>query len=219
MRLYRINENEFINLDEVVSIGIYNEATAINNKTGWTLRASFEGASGIYSKIVGTYGTKEAAQAAFTAFAQAVAGNDVTDFLSLDFAPVTGDNEAARAANTAKISGVSIDGNVISITLSCKVSELNDFDGRGGWGTHKWLGIGLGAGIDDITDLVYNGSALSAEDVTEATNMGLSEGYFVRWVAADLVLAGDDTQASKGTFTLSSEGYAPRGFVLRIIEG
>lgn len=33
MRLYRINENEFINLDEVVSIGIYNEATAVNNKT------------------------------------------------------------------------------------------------------------------------------------------------------------------------------------------
>lgn len=219
MRLYRINENEYINLDEVVSIGIYNEATAVNNKTGWALRASFEGASGIYSKIVGSYGTKEAAQAAFTAFAQAVAGNDVTDFLDLVYAPVTGDNEATRAANTAKISGVSIDGNVITITLSCKVSGLDDFDARGGWGVHKWLGIGLSAGIDDITDLVYNGSALSAEDVTEATNMGLSEGYFVRWVAADLVLAGDDTQASKSTFVLSSEGYAPRGFRLKIVEG
>lgn len=50
----------------------------------------------------------------------------------------------------------------------------------------------------------------------------INENEFINldeWVAADLVLAGDDTQASKGTFTLSSEGYAPRGFVLRIIEG
>ena len=32
---------------------------------------------------------------------------------------------------------------------------------------------------------------MTAEDVTEASQCTLDAGYFVRWVAADLVLAGD----------------------------
>lgn len=41
MRLYRINENEFINLDEVVSIGIYNEETAVNNNDTQASKGTF----------------------------------------------------------------------------------------------------------------------------------------------------------------------------------
>lgn len=140
------------------------------------------------------------------------------DAFTMTYGAVTGDNEADRAYNTSKISSVSIDDDVITITLSSKVKDLKDFDGRNGWGVHKWLGIGISAGVADITDLEYNGTQLSAEDVTEATNMGLSAGYFVRWVAADLVLAGDDSQKSKSTFTLWSSGYQLAGFRLRIVE-
>ena len=140
------------------------------------------------------------------------------DDFTMTYAAVTGDNEADRAYNTSKISSVAIDDGVITVTLSEKVSELRDFDARNGWGVHKWLGIGLSAGVSPITELEYNGSALSAEDITEATNMGLSAGYFVRWIAADLVLAGDNTHKSKDTFTLWSSGYAQTAYKLVIVE-
>lgn len=140
------------------------------------------------------------------------------DAFTMTYGAVTGDNEADRAFNTGKISGVTIEDGVITVTLSAKVSELKDFDARNGWGVHKWLGIGISTGVSDLTKLEYNGTALSAEDVTEATNMGLSSGYFVRWIAADLVLAGDNSQKSKDTFTLWSSGYQLSEFRLRIVE-
>ena len=127
---------------------------------------------------------------------------------------------ADRQYNTEKISSVTIEGNVITITLSVAVSELKDFDGGGEWGVHKWLGIGVSAGIGtDITKLMYNGSYLTNEDNTEAvTECGLSAGYFVRWVAADLVLVENNNEKSKGYFTLSSPGYQEETYTLKIVE-
>lgn len=140
------------------------------------------------------------------------------DSFTLTYGAVTSDNEEDRAYNTGKISSVSISDNVITITLSEKVSALKDFDARNGWGVHKWLGIGISAGVSPITNLYYNGEALSADDVTEASNMGLSTGYFVRWVAADLVLAHDNTQKSIDTFKLWSTNYAETAYTLEIVE-
>lgn len=125
---------------------------------------------------------------------------------------------ANRAYNTGKIASVAESDGVITITLSEKVSALKDFEAGNGWGNHKWLGIGISAGINPITGLKYNGSALTAEDVSEATACGLSAGYFVRWVAADLVLAGDNTQKSKDSFTLWADGYAETAYTLKIVE-
>ena len=134
---------------------------------------------------------------------------DVTDSVA---------GHADRQYNTGKISSVAVADGVITITLSDKVENLKDFDALNGWGVHKWLGIGVSAGISPITGLKYNGSTLTDEDVTEATSVGLSAGYFVRWVAADLVLAGDNSQKSKDTFTLWADGYAETDFKLRIVE-
>lgn len=142
------------------------------------------------------------------------------DAFTLTYGAVTSDSETDRAANTAKITSVAVDDteHTITITLSKKVAELNDFDGGGGWGVHKWLGIGITAGVSPITNLYYNGKALTADDVSEATSVGLSTGYFVRWVAADLVLAGDNTQKSRDTFTLWSSNYAETAYKLVIVE-
>ena len=127
---------------------------------------------------------------------------------------------ADRQYNTGKISSVAVDNDTheITITLSDKVKNLKDFDGLHGWGVHKWLGIGLGVGISPITDLYYNGAAIGDEDVTEATQCDLSAGYFVRWVAADLVLAGDNSEKSKNYFTLWADGYAETEYTLKIVE-
>lgn len=126
---------------------------------------------------------------------------------------------ANRQANTNDISSVSVSGNVITITLSKKVSALKDFNGGNGWGVHKWLGIGVRPWTNAITDLYYNGSKLTAEDVSEAQSVGLNDaGYFVRWVAADLVLAGDNSQKSKNTFTLWADGFQKATYELKIVE-
>lgn len=125
---------------------------------------------------------------------------------------------ADRQYNTNQISSVACANGVITITLSKAVSELKNFDAGGGWGVHKWLGIGISAGVSPITGLYYNGTQLGVEDVTEATQVGLSAGYFVRWVAADLVLAGDNTQKSKDTFVLWADGYKKTEFTLKIVE-
>ena len=150
------------------------------------------------------------------------AGLMVADAFTMQYAAVT-DSVAGhedRQYNTGKISSVAIDDDthVITITLSDKVKNLKDFDGLHGWGVHKWLGIGLGVGISPITDLYYNGTAIDDEDVTEATQCDLSAGYFVRWVAADLVLAGDNSEKSKNYFTLWADGYAETEYTLKIVE-
>lgn len=150
------------------------------------------------------------------------AGLMVADAFMMQYAAVTDSvaGHADRQYNTGKISSVAIDDDthVITITLSDKVKNLKDFDGLHGWGVHKWLGIGLGVGISPITDLFYNGSAIGDEDVTEATQCNLSAGYFVRWVAADLVLAGDNSEKSKNYFTLWADGYAETEYTLKIVE-
>ena len=142
------------------------------------------------------------------------------DAVALTFSTVTDSVEgrADRQFNTGKVSSVAEADGIITITLSEKVSALKDFDGGNGWGVHKWLGIGISAGVSPITGLTYNGEALTADDVAEATQCSLSAGYFVRWVAADLVLAGDNTQKSKGYFTIGGSGLKKTEFTLKIVE-
>lgn len=134
---------------------------------------------------------------------------DVTD---------SAEGNADRSYNTGKISSVEVTDDVIAITLSEKVEDLKDFDGGNGWGVHKWLGIGISAGVSPITDLSYNGSKLTEDDVSEATAVGLSAGYFVRWVAADLVLAGNNAKKSVDSFSLGASGYAETTYKLKIVE-
>ena len=131
---------------------------------------------------------------------------------------VTESGNADRAYNTGKIASVEESDGVITITLSEKVEDLKDFDGGNGWGVHKWLGIGVSAGVSPITGVEYNGSNLTDDDVAEATAVGLSAGYFVRWVAADLVLAGDNSEKSVDNFTLKASGYAETSYKLVIVE-
>lgn len=120
---------------------------------------------------------------------------------------------ADRTYNTGKISAVAIEDDVITITLSEKIANLKDFDGGSGWGVHKWLGIAVGVtGITDITNLVYNGSALTSADVEEATACGVSNA-FVRWVAAD-----DLPGKSKKVFTLTADGYEKKTITIKIAE-
>lgn len=150
------------------------------------------------------------------------AGLMVGDAFALTYSAVAEAHNANRNFNDGKISSVAIDNDAhtITITLSAKVSTLKTSDGGNGWGVHKWLGIGLVSGINYPTaDLKYNGSLLTATDASEASGCGCEgTGVFVRWVAADLVLVGDNTQKSVDTFTLWASGYANTTYKLVIVE-
>ena len=150
------------------------------------------------------------------------AGLMVGDAFSLSYSAVAEAHNANRNFNDGKISSVTIDNtaHTITITLSAKVSTLKTSDGGDGWGVHKWLGIGLVSGINYPTaDLKYNGSLLTATDASEASGCGCEgTGVFVRWVAADLVVAGNNTQKSVDTFSLWASGYAKTDYKLIIVE-
>jgi len=120
---------------------------------------------------------------------------------------------ANRTYNTSKISSVAISDNVITITLSDKVKNLKDFDGGGSWGVYKWLGIAVSADISPITGLYFNGDQLTADDVSEATAVGLSAGSFVLWVKADRIING-----LSNTFRLWADGYEETEYKLVIVE-
>ena len=118
---------------------------------------------------------------------------------------------ADRAYNTSKIFDVFVEDTTIVASLSVQIDELKDFDGGGDWGVHKWIGIGVSAGVTPITELYFNGTKLTQSDVDEATAVGLSEGYFVLWIKAEKVFWGESN-----TFTLSAPGYKETEITVRV---
>ena len=66
-------------------------------------------------------------------------------------------------------------------------------------GTGKWLGFEVATGAASLTQVKYNGIALTAADVAEADTLGLPAGSFVLWVKAG--------QLPK-TFTVEVDGVA-----------
>lgn len=126
------------------------------------------------------------------------------------------------AAETSANSGhaeVAIDGNRITITLDCKVEDLEDADHGGTWGVHKWIRFGVRTGRDAIlgirfTDDTGASVTLGADDATEAGTLGLSAGDFVLYIKAE------DTKYLTGEkyFTLWDDGYAEGAFTMQIVE-
>lgn len=138
-------------------------------------------------------------------------------FTLITVVPQGANGDANRVYNQGKVTSVAESNGKITITLSEKVADLKDSDGGSGWGVHKWIGIGISAGIT-LTDLEYNGTKLTADDITEATACSLDSGYFVRWVAADLVLAENNSERSVDNFTLRADGYAKTNYKFVIVE-
>ena len=52
-------------------------------------------------------------------------------------------------------------------------------------GEAKWIGLDIGVNVNDITELTWNGFALSADDVAEAASVGLGDGHIVFWAKAE----------------------------------
>ena len=74
------------------------------------------------------------------------------------------------------------DGTDILVTID---DTLNSFTSTTpGQGTGKWIGFEVATGAADLTQVKYNGAALTAADVAEADTLGLPVGSFVLWAKA-----------------------------------
>lgn len=121
------------------------------------------------------------------------------------------------AYNTGKAT-VTIDGTDITITLSCKVSELKDADHGEAWGVHKWLGFGVTTGLSSVVGVVFDDGTqavtLTDADASEASDVGLSAGDFILYIKAENVFANGGQ-----SFVLSGLGKEPTEYTMKIAEG
>ena len=108
--------------------------------------------------------------------------------------------DAVAAANNGRSSVALADG---VITITADVDELEESESSApGQGTHKWVGLGIGTGLPSVTLAKYNGSALTADDATEAASVGLDrDGEFVLYVRAE------ELAATPKVITLKADGY------------
>ncbi len=75
-----------------------------------------------------------------------------------------------------------------AIIVKGKLNDLQSFaSANQEQGTAKWLCVVFDTHEDAITDVTCNGSAMTADDVTEAASVGQGAGKFVLWIKAEVV--------------------------------
>lgn len=91
------------------------------------------------------------------------------------------ENQVVSQANQDAVTAVQ-DGTDILVTID---GTLNSFTSTTpGQGTGKWIGFKVTTNAADLTQVKYNGVALTAADVAEADTLGLPAGSFVLWAKA-----------------------------------
>ena len=118
--------------------------------------------------------------------------------------------DPVAAANNEKAS-VAISDNIITITAD--VDDLEESESsEPSQGTHKWIGLGIGTGLQAVTLAKYNGFPLTQADADEAASVGLDNpGEFVLYVRAEEL-----TKTPK-KISLDADGYAAAEVVIRAI--
>lgn len=114
-------------------------------------------------------------------------------------------------ANHSKIRTITYDNNIA--TIDVPINELVEFDSNPVQGIHKWIGLSIGTGRSSIIGVTYNGTYdLVQADVTEATNVGCSEGSFVLWLKCDEVIN------TPKIITISRAGYTTETITFNVID-
>ena len=106
--------------------------------------------------------------------------------------------------------------NNMKITIVGGVDSLNKWTSTDAeqalLGDKPWLALDIDTGTNDITKVKYNGSALTTQDVADATAWGLKAGHFILWIKAD------DVKAEAKEFTLSSDGVEDTTVTITVVD-
>lgn len=115
------------------------------------------------------------------------------------------------ATNQGKVTSITIENGVITVAVS--VAELIAFPSSNtAQGTHKWVGMAITTGLQNITSAKYNDYQLTAGDASEAAAVGCSAGDIVMWLKIDEIVN------TPKTFTLWASGYPKVTFTVVITE-
>ena len=128
--------------------------------------------------------------------------------LSARLAPALTDT--AAAANNAKSSVALADG---VITVTANIDELEESEiAEESHDAHKWLGLGIGTGLSDLTLAKYNGEPLTEEDATKAASVGLNQpGEFLLYVCAE------EIAVKPKVITLKADGYSEMSLSITLV--
>lgn len=121
------------------------------------------------------------------------------------------EDAAKFEVNQGLVSEVVTTANNINVKVT-DVSQLEQWaSSNPGQGTHAWIAVDINTGVDDITKLTYNGSALTDADVAEAASWGLGAGHIVLWLKGEEV-----TQANPREITLAGDNVKPITFTVTV---
>ena len=108
---------------------------------------------------------------------------------------------------------VTVSNNTIAVTVD-DIDALEEWTstdpGQATFGDQPWLALDIDTGLDDITKLTYNGSALTSSDVEDAAAWGLGDGHIILWIRANAVAA------SPKTITLAGDDIDPVTFTVTV---
>ena len=128
--------------------------------------------------------------------------------LSVRLAPALTDSVVA--ANNAKSSVALADG---VITVTANIDELEESEiAEESQEAHKWLGLGIGTGLSNLTLAKYNGEPLTEEDATKAASVGLNQpGEFLLYVCAE------EIAVKPKVITLKADGYSEMSLSITLV--
>lgn len=92
-------------------------------------------------------------------------------------------NQIESQANQDMITVNDLGGNVFEVVSTSTLNSFNSTNPAQGSG--QWIGLVVDTGEASIIGVTFNGYALSAVDVAEATSVGVPEGSFVWWLKAE----------------------------------
>ena len=88
--------------------------------------------------------------------------------------------------NNECIKSISVNGDIA--TLKVDMNRLQSYDSSDpSQGKAKWVGLIIETGEKTLENVTYNGVALTAADIADATSVGAPAGAFVLWLKADFV--------------------------------
>ena len=118
--------------------------------------------------------------------------------------------EAGLENNNSKVRSSEVKENALVVKIS-NIADLVEYPSSNpSQGSHKWIGLNIDTGTDDLTTVSYNGYQFTQEDVDEATSLGFAAGHFVLYIRAEELLE------TPKTITLASEAYEAGSVTLNI---
>jgi len=117
--------------------------------------------------------------------------------------------EEVLVGNKEQVQSVVLTDGIVTVTVD--VDELTESaSSEPSQGTHKWLALEIGTGINDITEVKYNGSALTDQDVSDAQATGCATGSFVLYIKTE------EVAETPKTITLSADGYGETTITIQV---